>query len=71
MYDLFDKMMCLHPVPRWFVAFLVIGLIAALAFVLISVCFMPFGFPLSAVIGGAIGCGIGTGLVNATFLSLG
>ena len=62
-------MMCLHPVPRWFVAFLAIGLIAALAFVLISVCFMPFGFPLS--IGGAIGCGIGTGLVNATFLSLG
>ena len=70
MHLLFDKIMRLHPAPRWIVAFLVFGMIAGLAFFALASCLMMFGYPFPAVIGGALGCGIGTGIIHATFLAL-
>jgi len=64
-------MMDLRPITRWLVAFLTIGLLASVAFALIGLLLIPLGFPLPLVIGGAVGCGVGTGLVNATFIALG
>jgi hypothetical protein len=67
---MFDRIMELHPLPRWFVMFVAIVTIVAAGFCVLISPFLLFGFPISSMIGGAIGAGIGCGLFNATMLAL-
>ena len=52
---------------RFIVVFAAAFLFAGLMFLAVSLLLVPLGFPLPSAIGGAIGCGIGTALVNATY----
>ena len=68
---MFETLYRMNPIARWFATFF---LIFCATFLLYMVVVTPFAMvgviPVGAVIGGAVGCGIGTGLVNATLFLL-
>lgn len=65
-----DQLVSLPPVPRWFAAFLLVFVLAFIVYIIFLTPLVLFGLATySDHVGGAIGCGIGTALVNATFIT--
>ena len=67
-YDLFDWVVSFKKFPRFFVAYAVVFIIAFCAHFCVACLFMPLGMPFTTVWVGAIGTGIGCGLINAISL---
>ena len=68
LYDLFDWVVSFKKLPRFFVAYAVIFVIAFLSHFCVACLFIPLGMQFDTVWLGAIGTGIGCGLINAISL---
>jgi hypothetical protein len=68
MTSLYDLAMNGGRLRRFIVVFAAAFTLAGLMFLAVSLLLVPLGLTLSSAIGGAIGCGIGTALVNATYI---
>lgn len=68
-YYIFDELLGHGKFIAFFCGFFVIFIIAAGLFILLMSPFMLAGLTFSTVISGAVGCGIGSAIVNATMMA--
>lgn len=59
-----------NPTLKWLFSFCLIFTVGFLSMVLVCSPLVLLGASWAQVLGGAIGCGIGTGLINATIITL-
>lgn len=68
---LFETLYRMNPVARWFATFFIVFCLTFAIYMVFATPFAMLGWiPVGAVIGGAVGCGIGTALFNATLFLL-
>jgi hypothetical protein len=69
-YDVLDIISDLPPILKWATTFTLIFVFTFLLYLLLASPLILFGMSFKYLIGGAIGCGIGTAFVNATAFTL-
>jgi hypothetical protein len=70
---LFETLYRMNPIARWFATFFLIFCLTFALYLIIATPFLMLGIgsiTLGFVFWGAVGCSIGTGLVNATLFLL-